>query len=187
MARQGYEWSMRNSVYNEQLSTKRGNIWRPKLPLKIKIFLWLVYQNRVLTKCYRSKWAPTASMVCALCANDEETSEHLFCTCSSRKSFGTSWNESQLLGFRSIEQLGKAAYSLTGPKDKSIAGEVKCCLVPTGLWAIWMTRNTIIFRGQCFYFENLWETFSGLVQDWGTLLGGARRVELNQHGLSITA
>ncbi|KAK1292590.1 hypothetical protein QJS10_CPB17g00828 [Acorus calamus] len=54
--------------------------------------------------------------------------------------------------------------------------EVQQCLVPAGLWAIWKAQNATIFRGQRFYFENLWDAFSSLRRTmyYGVRVGGLR-------------
>ncbi|KAK1291329.1 hypothetical protein QJS10_CPB17g00829 [Acorus calamus] len=37
--RQGYIWFMRNKCHNAELAAKQLDIWRPRVPLKIKIFM----------------------------------------------------------------------------------------------------------------------------------------------------
>ena len=55
-------------------------IWRAKLPLKIKIFLWQMSQDAVLTRqiMRRRKWP--GNPCCSFC-NEVESSQHLFFTC----------------------------------------------------------------------------------------------------------
>ncbi|KAK1317754.1 hypothetical protein QJS10_CPA05g02265 [Acorus calamus] len=72
-------------------------------------------------------------------------------------------------------------------KDKSVEAEVRRCLIPAGMWAIWLTRNAVIFRGQQYYFDNLWDSFSSLACAWERALGGAKRMTLDVDGLHITA
>ncbi|KAK1296598.1 hypothetical protein QJS10_CPB15g00835 [Acorus calamus] len=55
--------------------------------------------------------------------------------------------------------------------------EIKRCLIPGGLWAIWKTRNATIFDGQWFYFENLWDMISSLICEWGRVLEGAKKIK----------
>lgn len=56
------------------------HIWRAKIPLKIKIFIWLIQQNAILTKdnLIRRNWK--GNKFCAFC-NEEETISHLFFEC----------------------------------------------------------------------------------------------------------
>ncbi|KAK1282163.1 hypothetical protein QJS10_CPB22g00311 [Acorus calamus] len=77
----GYRWFIRNEEYNIGLAALQSVLWKPKVPLKIKAFTLLVYQSRVLTKCYRAKWVLNASRTCAICMGEDESAKHLFCTC----------------------------------------------------------------------------------------------------------
>ncbi|KAK1298629.1 hypothetical protein QJS10_CPB14g00427 [Acorus calamus] len=56
-------------------------VWRPKVPMKIKVFTWLLFKERLLMKVYRVKWAVAATTTCELCSAAPETAAHLFCEC----------------------------------------------------------------------------------------------------------
>ncbi|KAK1310295.1 hypothetical protein QJS10_CPA08g01000 [Acorus calamus] len=187
-ARTGYRQPVHSAQTNALLIRKLTEIWRPQIPLKIKAFLWLAYQGRVLTKCYRAKWAQNSSTTCVLCSLGEESVDHLFCSCSVATMFWDTVSRvtSTTLHYQSLEELWQSASQLTNKKDRSVVAEVRRCFVPAGLWAIWKARNALIFRGQRFYFENLWDTFTGLVGDWGRTLGGAQRVEFMSDGLRVS-
>jgi hypothetical protein len=55
-------------------------IWKAKIPLKIKIFMWLVSQNVILTKdnLIKRRWKGNSS--CAFCS-ENENGGHLFFEC----------------------------------------------------------------------------------------------------------
>ena len=55
-------------------------IWKAKLPLKIQIFLWQLFQNAVLTRDVMKKRNWAGNTKCSFCQN-RETSQHLFFTC----------------------------------------------------------------------------------------------------------
>jgi hypothetical protein len=57
------------------------NVWRAKLPLKIKIFLWQLYNEKIQTaeRLKKRNWA--GSMECKLCGQVESV-EHLFLHCA---------------------------------------------------------------------------------------------------------
>jgi hypothetical protein len=59
-------------------------IWKAKVPLKIKIFLWQLFQNAILTRdnLKKRKWG--GSPLCSFC-QQEETMTHLFFECSNAK------------------------------------------------------------------------------------------------------
>ena len=55
---------------------------KAKLPLKIKMFQWLVAENGVLTKDYLTKRGIQAELICILCGIQEERGNHLFFKCN---------------------------------------------------------------------------------------------------------
>lgn len=59
-------------------------LWKAKMPLKIKIFMWLVQQNAILTKdnLLKRKWQGEGK--CAFCI-ENETVQHLFFECPMAK------------------------------------------------------------------------------------------------------
>jgi hypothetical protein len=73
------------SVYKAMIASDNGsyhqNIWKGKIPAKIKIFLWLVMNNAILTKnnMIRRNWSGDTS--CYFC-DLEETIPHLLFQCS---------------------------------------------------------------------------------------------------------
>jgi hypothetical protein len=76
------------STYNHLCSHEHGpsfkKIWKAKVQMKIKIFMWLVSQNVILTKdnLVKIKWK--GSTTCAFC-NENESCPHLFFKCSTVK------------------------------------------------------------------------------------------------------
>ena len=73
-----------SSVYEQLTKNDSGNnfkhIWKSRIPHKIKIFLWLVEQNAILTKdnMIRRKWAGDPK--CYFCLQNESV-DHLFFQC----------------------------------------------------------------------------------------------------------
>ena len=53
-------------------------IWQAKIPLKIKIFMWLIYNNAILTKdnLVKRKWVGDER--CSFCCEPESISHLLF-------------------------------------------------------------------------------------------------------------
>jgi hypothetical protein len=57
------------------------NVWRAKLPLKIKIFLWQVCNDKVQSAEQLQKKNWSGPLECKLCG-DIETAEHIFLRCA---------------------------------------------------------------------------------------------------------
>jgi zinc-binding in reverse transcriptase len=71
-----YQWLEYGEIPNSDFDT----LWQVNMPLKVKIFVWLVRRNRVLTEGNLSKqgWSAVYSVFfCDL----EETTDYLFAIC----------------------------------------------------------------------------------------------------------
>ena len=72
-----------NSLYKkkvmDQVSVPYKFLWKSKLPQKIKIFIWLVVRNKILTKDNLKKRNWNGSQECCFCGVDESI-DHLFFT-----------------------------------------------------------------------------------------------------------
>ena len=70
-----------NSLYKrnvmDQVSVPYKFLWKSKLPQKIKIFIWLVVRNKILTKDNLKKRNWNGSQECCFCGGDESI-DHLF-------------------------------------------------------------------------------------------------------------
>lgn len=70
-----YKWLEYRGIKNSTYTT----LWKTKFPLKIKIFLWLVRQCKILTKDNLAKNGWIEDQTCAFC-NSLETIDHFFVT-----------------------------------------------------------------------------------------------------------
>lgn len=116
-------------------------IWKAKIPLKVKIFLWLVEQNAILTKDNLIKWKWKGSKTYAFCT-ENETVNHLFFDCPTAKyvrsllayALGADCRPSSMNQFwvwiRNI---------LPQPPTMHLVG------LAAIIWGIWRPRNTICF------------------------------------------
>jgi hypothetical protein len=135
-----------NSLYKkkvmDQVSVPYKFLWKSKLPHKIKIFIWLVVRNKILTKDILNKRNWKGSQECCFYGGDESI-DHLFFHCPIAR---YTWRVIQVaLNLveipRSISIL--CDKWLSKPKDK-IANLI---LFGCGVlfWAIWRTRNDWCF------------------------------------------
>jgi hypothetical protein len=117
-------------------------IWKAKIPLKIKIFLWQLFQNAVQTRdnLKRRKWE--GSPLCSFC-NQIETANHLFFSCSHARvlwgTLGTMFGASTCPNSLWQCWTWLLAYFPRGKKFHML-------LLAAGCWAIWNVRNQITFE-----------------------------------------
>ena len=56
-------------------------VWKRRLPLKIKVFAWLLLRRRLMTRSRLQRMVPDALAECPLCAGAVEDCPHLFFVC----------------------------------------------------------------------------------------------------------
>jgi hypothetical protein len=122
------------------------HFWKIKVPLRIKIFMWFVHKGVILTKDNLTKRNWVGNSRCCFCDHNESI-KHLFLECPLAK-----------LLWRSIH----IAFNVNPPSsmhtlfgtwlngvDNHLAKHIRigiCAL----FWAIWNTRNDLIFNGTQF-------------------------------------
>jgi hypothetical protein len=116
-------------------------IWKSKIPLKIKIFLWQIFQNAILTRDNLKKRKWLGSPVCSFCLHNE-TAQHLFFECSNAR---VVWgNLGSILGTNlcpSSHWQSLAWFYKFYPKGKKF----HMVLLAAICWGIWNIRNKITF------------------------------------------
>ncbi|KAK1306655.1 hypothetical protein QJS10_CPA10g01513 [Acorus calamus] len=175
-----YKWWRRNTTTNVLTAGKWREIWRIKIPLKAKFFLWLMYQDKLLTRGYRAKWAPLADASCLMCREELETSNHLMLHCPAITQI---WNRlaaasDVVFALTSMEDLWRSGKRRSDKRDKSAKAKIFQILIPAVAWSYWLSRNHLVFRGTPGYVENIWESVVSFIRSWGTLCAGAKSVNL---------
>lgn len=116
-------------------------IWRSKIPLKIKIFMWQLFQDAVLTRDNMKKRNWGGSPLCSFCANDE-TAKHLFFECScARYVWGV---VGRALGAGNIPNSLWQAWAWFHTYWPNRERFFMVCMAAV-CWAIWKTRNRVTF------------------------------------------
>jgi hypothetical protein len=120
----------------------KKNLWKIKVPLKIRIFMWFLYKKVLLTKYNLAKRRWKGCTKCIFCGSNE-TIDHLFITCAF---------------FRFIWRAVHFTYNVPPPSIvtnlfsnwlnriyKKIKARIRvgvCALV----WAIWNCQNDAVFN-----------------------------------------
>jgi len=120
----------------------RKKIWKMKISLKIKIFLWFLQRGVVLTKDNLAKKNWKESQKC-ICCDRNETIQHLFLDCPLTK---TIWRiiffATSLTQPRSINHMLGGWLSNQNKKIKNLIWVGVAIMY----WAIWRCRNDAIFN-----------------------------------------
>ena len=117
-------------------------IWKLKIPLKIKIFLWYLQRGVVLTKDNLAKKNWKGSKKCCGC-NLDETNRHLFLECHyARMVWRIIHIATGLSPLRSISHMFGNWLSNQSKEIRNLiwVGVAAFC------WEIWRCRNDIVFN-----------------------------------------
>ena len=158
--------SMYLDVINDQPKYMHKFIWKMKVPLKIKIFMWLLHRKVILTKDNLIKRNWQGNQRCCFC-DQHESIQHLFFECQ----FATN-----------IWRIIHMAFGLAPPKNitnlfgnwlkgipKSVLINIRVgvCAV---LWTIWNKRNDLVFNKQkCISFLQVIPLATHWIRTWSYL------------------
>jgi hypothetical protein len=116
-------------------------LWKHKIPLKVKVFLWLLFRKVILMKDNLVKRNCHRNEQCCFCQN-YETIQHLFFDCKLAKFIWTIIYFTFGLEFPvSINHLfGAWALNMNSRTRKLVLVGIG-----TMLWSMWLSRNDITF------------------------------------------
>ena len=116
-------------------------VWKCKVPLKIQIFLWMAFHDRIQSavQLRKRKWA--GAKECKMCGAVENTNHILF-TCPVAAFLWVFLNETLILG---------ATPSSTAELElillrRNHRFQSVLFIFAGALWAIWKTRNALVFE-----------------------------------------
>ena len=151
-------------------------IWKSGLPMKIRVFAWLLLRRRLLTRSRRRHLIPDAPVECALCARAVDDCEHLFITCPFASAVwrGASVDRLDLSSWEDFwRSIGDGPYRLIAEWQ----------LIFAILWSIWCHRNEVIFRGRTPSVDAIQHDARGMDISWAR--GGSARRLLHPCNLTL--
>lgn len=156
-------------------------VWNLKIPPRVHFFLWLLSQNKVLTRDNLSVRKKVDDKTCLFC-KEHESVAHLFFDCVVAKQL---WcNVSEILGrnvgldFLSIGQMWLS--------NKRFLVENTFCA--DALWGLWKLRNSLCFQGSRWKNEQcLLVMVHVMLQGWAILCPAEKRMEYHTKLLALKA
>lgn len=149
------------------INYRMRDVWRCKIPLKIKFFMWQVLQNRLQTavNLKRRKWK--GSHKCVICG-EPETEDHILFRCSLAKLTWTAIKEA--LGW-DRPPTGTQDFLYNWVKRGGRKSNLVLFCLATVWWSLWTTRNKFVIEGvlPTFPTDVLYKSFAWM-QKWKTLL-----------------
>ena len=129
-------------IINTSVIPSSKHVWKVKVPLKIKVFMWFVHKRVILTKDNLARRNWSGSKRCSFCDHDESI-RHLFLDCPMAKIL---WRSVQIaFNINPPGSINMIFGTWLQGIDPVIAKHIRvgvCAL----LWAIWMCRNDLVFN-----------------------------------------
>ena len=135
--------SLYSFLITKRVSFPYRKLWNLKLPLRIKVFCWILIKDRILTKENLKKKGWKKVEMCEFC-DDHETTEHLFFSCPLAKYMCTV--SSIALG---INHAPKIFLDLYDRWFSGFVGKDRTAIILGAVaifWAVWKTRNKSCFQ-----------------------------------------
>ena len=134
-------------------------IWRQHIPLKIRIFGWLLLRRRLMTRAMRQRMFSDSPVSCPLCGEGTEDCSHLFFRCSLAQE--TWW--AAAVARLSVTSEEAFWSSLSGGFFRREADWRRIFAI---LWAIWIHKNEVVFRGISPSGDAILHTAEGFYFSW---------------------
>jgi hypothetical protein len=134
--------SMYKALITEGIVPRKCPIWKIRVPLKIKVFLWYIKNGVILTKDNLAKRNWKGSLGC--CSSSSlETIQHLFSDCHFARFI---WNSIHItFGIQPPSNIAHMFGSwLIGIRPR--LREHICVGLTVLCWAIWLNRNDMVFN-----------------------------------------
>ncbi|CAN0906730.1 Putative ribonuclease H protein At1g65750 [Linum grandiflorum] len=113
-------------------------VWRWSGPNKIRHFLWLASQNRLLTNEERGRRHLTTQVLCSFCSSHTESCIHVLRDCTFARQFWSNVLPQVIAG----NELSKD-WSVW--LDEHIRSHMHSLVFGVGVWLLWRARNKRIF------------------------------------------
>ena len=138
-------------------------LWRRRILLKIKIFGWLLIRGHLMMRALRQRYVPGADARCVMCSATMEDCTHLFFECPLVQPV---WAAAAVEGLDTTSADAFWRSLSQGPFRR----EAEWRTIFATLWAIWLHRNEIIFRGRLPSTDTVQHEARWIAQSWH--LGG---------------
>jgi hypothetical protein len=126
-------WPTRDQTWHTQL-------WKWNCLLKLKLFTWLLTENKILVWDILQSRGWSGPNRCILCKEDSETSHHLFVSCHFTRQV---WHHVKASLNLAEQWLGPSTFSCFN--SWCSRHQLYPSLPATVCWNVWLTRNAAIF------------------------------------------
>jgi hypothetical protein len=161
-------------LFSDESNEPNKRIWRAKIPLKIKLFMWLVFQNAILTKDNLLRRGWSGDEKCMFCSCDESIT-HLFFECSMAKYV---WSMVAMVVGADCRPTTFEQFWVWVKKIMPMAGKYHMVGLAGICWALWRTRNNVCIEDK--KVRSPIDIASSFISFWAELQAEGDRAELEE-------
>jgi hypothetical protein len=168
--------SMYADLMNGHTVFLRKYIWKLKVPLKVKIFMWFLFHKVILTKDNLAKRNWTGCKKCAFC-DSKESINHLFFHCPFAKLI---WRTIQFtFNIPPPANVTNMFGNWLNGVDKKNKNNVRIGICSL-MWAIWNCRNDVVFNKRTHVnFLQVIRMVTYWIHEWSYLQPESRRAHMD--------
>jgi hypothetical protein len=133
---------MYQALLDLDIVPRNSYLWKIKISLKIKVFLWLLYREAILNKDNLAKRNWHGNNMCSFCSNDE-TLQHLFFDYALAKFI---WRVVYLVSALAPPNNIRHMFGAWVHGMNSSNRQIFPIGIGTILWEIWLSRNDLVFN-----------------------------------------
>ncbi len=150
-------------------------VWASKVPLRVKLFLWLAAKNRILTADTLAKKGWIGPSICVFCFGNVETLQHLLHDCHFTTALWTRLLQRLCMGSRQLQALSGDLATRWRILRASLLGSSRAffdqCFA-AACWEIWKERNARLFNNHHSTSVDLEDRVFDTANFWASTLGG---------------
>lgn len=142
-------------------------IWRPSIPPKMAIFLWLAPKERLLT-LDRAPFL-NKGVMCLICKGLPESHQHLFLNCSVTKQIWTTIRDWILFRRQTTSLKATLNRLVRGRSTSSALGKIRYIGTAAPVYIIWLARNTLLHDHASFHIQDVTFKIKSIVLRYANL------------------
>jgi hypothetical protein len=124
-----------------KIENHNKRIWKSKIPLKIKIFMWVMQLNAILTKDILAKRKWQGDVRCSFC-NQNENITHMFFECFLDRYV---WSLVAMIIGADCRSVNLEQYLIWCGRYLPLYKNIHMVGLSAICWALWKSRNSICF------------------------------------------
>jgi hypothetical protein len=132
----------REMVFGGIKDIKLQELWKSSIPLKIKVFMWLMLKGRIQAAKQLKKMNWSGSLLCKLCGAEEDV-DHIIFRCPPAQFLWCCYRD--VFHWDMIPTSRSDLLDLI-QNQRGVRNRILWYLFAAGAWAIWLVRNDWVFN-----------------------------------------